>query len=123
MNATKIFNKKTQRAGWLYRFTDPVTGRRTDKRVYASEKPLADKLFRKYLDLLEAGGEGWKTTYADLVSRFLREFAFGSERRKTLVTGKLERNDLDLHVAKELDDPADLTLRCKRLIEAGKHRS
>ncbi len=124
MKVTRIKNTKTGRTGWLFRFTSPITHRPTDKRVYASEFPVADKLFRQHMDELELeavnlpSAARLKMPYDDLVSRFLNEAPITSEKRKEQLRCVLERNELRLGCARDLNDVNGLTVACKRLLEA-----
>src|SRR5262245_26300242 len=50
MKAKRIRSGKTDRVGWRYRYTSPLTKLRTYKTIWMSERREADKAFQSFLD-------------------------------------------------------------------------
>ena len=126
MNAVRVKSRRTGRSGWRYRFTDPVTGSRTHRNIWIGERREADKGIMEYLAGREKIGlglpdtAGWRTTYAQLVERFIEGAVISSKQRRALLTRVLEKNHLHIKVAADLARIEKLNAECRRITEGGK---
>ncbi len=122
MKATKVKSKKRGRTGWKYRFRIPGSGRITEKTFFVSDHRAADKRMADHLKRLEGGlsTKGWKTGYLELVSKFLKESPITSALRRHKLKVILERNELKLDTAAQLNDVGALTEKCCALHRNGK---
>jgi len=124
MKAERVTSKKTGRPGWLFRFKDPYTGRRTKRRFWYSEELLAQKALHRFLedrqrvaDNLPASN-GRRLPYAALVAKFLNEAHLSTAARRDDLKRLLERNPLKLKSAAELFDQGRLSAACRHLHES-----
>ena len=51
MNPKRVENKRKGKKGWQVRFTDPLTGNRTHKNIWFSEKREAELGFEAHLKI------------------------------------------------------------------------
>lgn len=113
------------RAGWRYRYTNPITGRRSSKTIWQRERREADNGFREFLENLEAKAIGlptkdaWKMPYQDLVAKFLAEAPIASEKQRAALRRILEGNELKLQVTADLGNVGKLNARCLKLRTEG----
>ena len=54
----RIVNKRNGRVAWDFRYTHPITGNPTHKRIYIGEKREAGRGFRNHMDKLESSKVG-----------------------------------------------------------------
>ncbi len=128
MKGKRVKSKKTGRPGWLYRFNDPYTGRRSKKTFFYSEELVADQAFQKMLDERQKLRDGIPSNaalqmeYVALVGKFVTEAPITSEKRRSDLKKLLERNPLRVNRVAELFDRGRLTAACRKLFEAGNKR-
>jgi len=122
-NPKRVKSKRTGRAGYRFRFTDPATGARTHRTFWLPERREAERAFTDYVASREAvrlglpDNSGWQISYGKLVSRFLDESPISSDDRRRLLARVLERNELRLTVVSELASPGPLTSKCRKLAQ------
>jgi len=125
MDAIRVKSKRTGRAGWRYRFTDPVSHARTHRTIWIGERREADKGIAEYLAAREKLGlglpdnSGWTTSYADLVRQFIEGSVIASEHRRDRLEKVLKQNHLGIKVGADLANAGKLTAECRRLSENG----
>ena len=125
MEFERVYSRKRKRSGLRCRFRSPLTGRPTERTYWVTEPRLARKLHHKHIDGLEAQKAGvpvadWGLPFEELVSRFVAQAPISSHERRALLKRVLERNELGLAVAADLNDTGRLTARARKLIEGGK---
>ncbi len=112
---------KNGRTAYTFRFTDPITKKRTHATFRAVEKRDAEDAFRQHMKKLEArklnlpDNSGWETPFADLVKRFLEQSALSTTRQSRLKR-VFEANVLGVKVGAELANKGPLTEKCKALM-------
>ncbi len=78
-NPRRVKSKRTGRAGFRFRFTDPATGSRTHKTFWLRERREAERAFAEHMASREAvriglpDNSGWQMPFVDLVERFVEE--------------------------------------------------
>mgnify|MGYP001558429190 CR=1 FL=1 len=128
MNTHRVKSGKTGRSGWCFRFTDPVTGRRTHKTFWFGERREAETAFRLFLEGRDSkrlnlpDHSGWCMSYQDLVKRFLVEAPISTERRRARLQLVLGRNECGLQVGSDLAHIGKLSATCRKVQEKkGEH--
>lgn len=121
-SARRVKSNKRRRSGWKFRFLNPKTGRVTEKTFWVNERTVADQMFRKHLDKCasEIDVDPWAQSYETLVQRFLEEAPLASESRRKEVARVLQKNDLGLVVAADLNDPGLLNARSRKALDEGR---
>ena len=123
MNTHRVKSGKTGRSGWCFRFTDPVTGRRTHKTFWFGERREAETAFRLFLEGRDSkrlnlpDHSGWCMSYQDLVKRFLVEAPISTERRRARLQLVLGRNECGLQVGSDLAHIGKLSATCRKVQE------
>jgi integrase len=119
----RMFNAKTGRKGWQFRFSDPVSGRRIKKTFWIPERREADRAYQTLIGKAESrengvpDAEGWKLSYEELVRHFIEGAEIESEQRRARLKFDLERNPLGLRVGSDLRRKVKLKTACRRLTE------
>jgi integrase len=122
MKARRVKSRKTDRRGWQYRYTDPLTKRRAKRTFWYPTEAEADRAFQHHLSKVEnrriglPDNSGWEMPYAEMVERFLEEAPIRSQPRWKYLKCVLERNELGLRVGADLAQMGKLTAEAKRLL-------
>ncbi len=122
MKIDRVKDGRDGRIGWKFRFTDPVTRRRTHKTIRLAERREAEKAFGRFLERREArkfnlpDHSCWQMPYRNLVGKFLKEADISSEDRRGRLEAALGRNDLRVEILSDFCDLGKLTARCLKLV-------
>ena len=123
-NPKRVKSKRTGRAGYRFRFTDPATGSRTHKTFWLPERREAERAFADHMASREAvrlglpDNSGWQMSYDKLVEKFLAEAPISTDDRRRSLARVLKRNELKVRVVSELANLGPLTKRCLALVKS-----
>ncbi|MCK6470904.1 MAG: hypothetical protein L6Q80_09245 [Dehalococcoidia bacterium] len=119
MKALRVRSPKTGKAGWRYRVS--INGRRLKKTFWIADRRDAEKALERWLSEHESKAiglpdhSGLKMSYKKLVERFIAEFPFSSDARKSYVQKILERNECGIQIGADLSHVGRLTAKCLRI--------
>jgi len=123
MEAKRVKSRKTDKKGWCFRYTNPLTHARSWQTIWFQDYRNAEAGFREFMEGLEArawnlpGKDGWKMPYTDAVTQFIQQAPITTEQRKQDLARVLNQNPLGLQVLADLNELGTLTAKCKKLVQ------